>query len=222
MNRLYLQDAFSAAMLGFVKEWRDQMDADGPGTDTTFVLVDGAVLGDEGRQRLRDAYGAAVHAFDGSVLADYEELGLLVWRWRALHTKDALEAVRIALAGKPAVSFVQCDAGLKALCATLAWLAAAETEDGMPLYLRIGDTRVLSSFLFQLQPAQEARLHATVSNWAWPDRSGQLHRVGTEALPGAQPDTAGLMLDNAQYAALLDAAEVDMLHAGLRTVETMD
>lgn len=219
MNRLYLQDAFSAATLGLVKEWRDQLDADGQGTDTTFVLVDGAIAGNEGRQCLRDAYGAPVYAFETSVLADYEELGLLVWPWRTLHAKDALEILRTTLAGKPGVSFVQCVAGLKALCTALAWLAAAETEDGMPLYLRIGDTRVLSSFLFQLRPAQEARLHAVVSHWAWPERSGALGRAATEVMPDVQPAAGSLVLDNAQYAALLDAAEADMLHASVRAIE---
>ena len=219
MNRLYLQDAFPPAMLALVKEWRDKLDGDATKTDTTFVLVDGAIAGDEGRQCLRDAYGAPVPAFDASVLADYEELGLLVWPWRALHAKDALETLRIALAGKPCVSFVQSGAGLPALCATLAWLGAAETEDGMLLYLRIGDTRVLSSFLFQLQPAQEARLHAAVSHWAWPDRSGGLKRAATEAMPHVQPAEGSLVLDNAQYAALLDAVEADMLHASVRAIE---
>jgi len=105
------------------------------------------------------------------------------------------------------------------LSATLVWLAAAETEDGMPLYLRIGDTRVLSSFLFQLQPAQEARLHAAVSHWAWPDRSGGLKRAATEAMPHVQPAEGSLVLDNAQYAALLNATEADMLHASVRAIE---
>ena len=220
MNRLYLQDAFPPAMLALVKEWRDKLDGAAPKTDTTFVLVDGAIAGNEGRQRLHDAYGAPVYAFDASVLADYEELGLLVWPWRMLHAKDALETLRIALAGKPGVSFVQSGAGLPALCATLAWLGAAETEDGMPLYLRIGDTRVLSSFLFQLRPDQEGRLHTAVSDWAWPERSGQLHRVVTEARLDVQPAAGSLVLDNAQYASLFDAAEVDMLHASVRAIES--
>ena len=219
MNRLYLQDAFPTAMQRLVKEWRDKVDGAAPKTDTTFVLVDGAIAGQEGRQRLRDVYGAPFHPFDASVLADYEELGLLVWPWHTLHTKDALETLRITLAGKPGLSFVQSGAGLPALCTTLAWLGAAETEDGMPLYLRIGDTRVLSSFLFRLRPDQEGRLHTAVSNWAWPERSGQLQRVVTEAMLDVQPAAGSLMLDNAQYAALLDAAEVDMLHADVRAIE---
>ena len=219
MNRLYLQDAFPAATLGLVKEWGEQLDADGLGTDATYVVVDGGIAGDAGRQRLRDAYGVATQSFDDTVLADYEELGLLVWPWRTLHAKDALETLRITLAGKPGVSFVQSRAGLPAVCAALAWLGAAETEDGMLLYLRIGDTRVLSSFLFQLQPAQEARLHAAVSHWAWPDRSGGLKRAATEAMPHVQPAEGSLVLDNAQYAALLDAVEADMLHASVRAIE---
>ena len=219
MNRAYLQDDLPPGTLALVKAWSDRLDAQGPASDTLYVLVDGAILGNEGMQHLRSAYGAAVHVFEATALADYEDLGLLLWPWRMLHAKDELETLRTALAGKPGVSFVCSAARLPALCATLAWLAAVETQDGMPLYLRIGDTRVLGGFLRHVRPAQEARLHPVVSEWAWPGRNGRLRSVVTEPVSAAPADAPTLVLDDAQYAALLDEAEVDMLHAGMRTIE---
>lgn len=219
MNRIYLQDDLLPTAVAFLAKWNDRLDAQERTSNTLHVLVDGAILGDEGMQQMRGAYGAAVHAFEASALADYEDLGLLLWPWRELFAIDKLETLRKALAGKPGVSFVRSAATLPTLCATLAWLAAAETQDGMPLYLRIGDTRVLGGFLPRVRPAQEARLHVTLHTWMWPGRNGHLQSVQTEAMPTAPPPAPILVLDDAQYAALLDEAEADMLHASMRSVE---
>lgn len=219
MNRTYLQDELPSATLTAVTAWSDGLDAQGPTSDTLHVLVDGAIVESDGLQQMRSVYGAAVHAFDGTPLADYEELGLFLWPWRELLAIDGLDTLRKAVAEKPCLSFVRSSTTLPALCATLAWLAAAETSDGMPLYLRIGDTRVLGSFLPHMRPAQEARLHAALHAWAWPGRNGRLQGIETEAMPTAQPAAPTLVLDDAQYAALLDEAEADMLHAGMKSVE---
>ncbi|MET3493651.1 DUF4123 domain-containing protein [Variovorax boronicumulans] len=219
MNRIYLQDDLPPSIATAVKTWSDRPDAQDSGSDTVYVVVDGAILGAEGMQRMHAAYGVAVQAFEATALADYEDLGLLLWPWRALHDGDALETLRTVMAGKPGVSFVRSKAALPTLCTTLAWLAAAQTQDGIPLYLRIGDTRVLSTLLLHVRPAQEVRLHDVIRAWAWPDRSGRLHSVTTEAMPAAHSAASTLVLDDAQYAVLFDAAEADMLHAGMRDVE---
>jgi hypothetical protein len=106
----------------------------------------------------------------------------------------------------------------------LAWLARAMTSDGLSLYLRIGDTRSLDSFLRHMQPAQQAHICAAIHEWVWPDRNG-LPRSKVLDMPhgveAAQDVHDRLVLDDTQYAALLDDAAADMFHARLRLAESV-
>jgi hypothetical protein len=222
MQRPYLQDPLLGETLQQVKAWRGQLVEQSHGNDSVWTIVDGAFLGSEGARQLRAAYGAPLRAFDETALAAYEELGLLIWPWAAMDAHDGLEWVRTTMADRPGVSFVRIAAGrTDALGRVLAWLAGASTADDMPLYMRVGDTRVLSSFLRHMRPAQRAQLQAGVREWVWPDREGRAHSmvIETEA-PLSEPESA-LVLDDAQYAAMLDDAAADIFHAALRPIESV-
>lgn len=219
MQRPYLHSPLQAEAIEQVQAWHTLLDQDVANGDSVWVVVDGALLGAESAQQLESAYGAPTRAFDGTALAAYEELGLLLWPWALLQDRDALTQLRTTLADRPAVSFVRSGSQVQPLSRMLSWLAGASTADHMSLYLRIGDTRVLSGVLPLLHEAQRARLHAIVREWVWPDREGRAQSMVIEAAaPQVEPAPA-FVLDGAQYAALLDAAEPDILHAALRSIE---
>ncbi|HEY8331590.1 MAG TPA: DUF4123 domain-containing protein [Pseudomonas sp.] len=222
MQRSFLQDPLPVETLHQVRTWHGKLDAQAPGGDSVWAVVDGALLGTDGTRRLRAAYGTAVRAFDETPLAAYEELGLLLWQWSTMDARDGLESLRTVMDDRPGVSFVRIRAGRPdALGRILAWLAGGTTADGMPFYMRVGDSRVLSSFLRHMQPAQQAHLQTVVREWVWPDRSGQAQSMVIQVgePPLAEP-AAALVIDDAQYAALLDDAAADILHAALRSIES--
>lgn len=222
MQRAYLQEPLRVETLHQVKAWHGKLDAQAPGSDSVWAVVDGALLGTEGAQRLKAVYGTPVRAFDDTPLDAYEELGLLLWTWSSMDARDELKAMRTVMGDRPGVSFVRTHAGRPdPLNRVLAWLAGGTTADGMPLYMRVGDSRVLSSFLRHMHPAQQAHLQTVIREWVWPDRSGHAQSmvIETDAPPRVE-SAPPLVIDDVQYAALLDDAAADILHAALRPIES--
>ncbi|MEB0058869.1 MULTISPECIES: hypothetical protein [unclassified Variovorax] len=221
MQRRYLQDPLLGETLQQVKVWHGQLGQRFRGDDSVWTIVDGALLGLEGARLLQDAYGTPLRAFDDTALSAYEEFGLLIWPWVAMDAHDGLESMRTVMADRPGVSFVRIAAGRTgALGGVLAWLAGATTADDLPLYMRVGDTRVLSSFLRHMHWAQRAQLQATVREWVWPDREGRAQSMVIESESSLSGPESDLVLDDAQYAAMLDDAAADILHAALRPIES--
>jgi len=222
MQRAFLQDPLRVETLHQVKVWHGKLNAQAPGSDSVWAVVDGALLGTEGAQRLKAVYGAPVRAFDDTPLDAYEELGLLLWLWSSMDARDELEAMRTVMGDRPGVSFVRTHGGgPDPLSRVLAWLAGGTTADGMLLYLRVGDSRVLNSFLRHMHPAQQAHLQTVIREWVWPDRSGHAQSmvIETDAPPPVE-SAPPLVIDDVQYAALLDDAAADILHAALRPIES--
>ena len=226
MQRPYLHDPLPVETLHQIKAWHERLDVQAPGSDSdsdsVWAVIDGALLGTQGTQQLQAAYGAPLRAFDDTPLAAYEELGLLLWPWAAMDARDGLELLRTTMADRPGMSFVRIGTGRSdALGRMLAWLAGATTNDDMPLYMRVGDTRVLSSFLRHMRLAQQAHLQTTIREWIWPDRAGQAQSMVIEAAAPLSEPAPSLVLDDAQYAALLDDAAADILHAALSPIESV-
>jgi hypothetical protein len=215
MDRPYLQNTLTAEALARVTRWHERVKAEAT-ADTVWAVLDGAMLGREGSAQLEACYGPPRRAFDESPLADYEELGLLLWPLSALIAKDGLETLRTTLSATPAVSFVRTAASVKVLSEHLAWMAGALTSDGMKLFLRIGDTRVLPSVLSHFRDEQSLIMEASVKEWIWPDRASALRFAKADRILTPQPLTAALELDDAQYNAILDDAAADILHVELR------
>jgi hypothetical protein len=139
MRRLYLQKPLDAEALRIINAWQQRMDAPPESGDRLWAVVDGAVVGDAGARSLQLAYGEPVRAFDGSPLADYEELGILLWPVAAMSAHDGLAALGQAVDASPSLSIVRTLKPVDDLCRLLSWLACASTTDGMRLYLRISD-----------------------------------------------------------------------------------
>jgi len=215
MPRLYLQEPLQQVLLDKVRRWSNEVDKPARGRDAVWVLADGALLATSGARELEAAYGPPVWAFEHTELSAYEELGLLLWRWQDVDARDRAECLARAMADRPGLSFVRSKVEVGELSRTLAWLAAVTTQDGMPLYLRIGDTRVLESALPLLHPDQLVRVGAGIREWVWPDRAGQPKSLPFVAGQGDVALPKALVLDDVQYAAMLDAGEADLLYRRL-------
>lgn len=223
MNRMYLQDPLPADKMQSIVDWHHRIASEAPG-DTIWTVVDGAILGAEGLKHLRAIYGDPARAFDNSALTEYEELGLLLWPLSRATEKDSAEALRNVMSGKPGLSFIRTSNSLAFLTHALAWLTGVVAEDGFPLYLRIGDTRVLPSVLHHLRPEQHAVVQGAVKEWVWLDRASKVCIVRSDNGPASPVPEKACCIDDIQYAALLEDAGIDVLHVELRRAhpDTMD
>ena len=215
MDRAYLQDPLTSERMRSVVDWHRQIVSEFS-RDTVWAVVDGAILGAQGLELLRTVYGDPARAFDNTALSDYEELGLLLWPLSDAVDKDALDALRTALSGRPGLSFVRTDNSFALLAHTLTWLTGVFAEDGLALYLRIGDTRVLPGLVRHLHPEHHAVIQGAVKEWAWFDRTCKLRFVRSDGGPPSAVPTEARRIDDAQYAALLEDAAIDVLHVELR------
>lgn len=223
MNRTYLQDPLPVGKIQSIVDWHHRIASQASG-DTIWIVTDGAILGAEGLEHLRASYGAPVRAFDNSALAEYEELGLLLWPLSRAIEKDSMEALRTVMSGKPGLSFIRTSNSLAFLGHTLAWLTGVVAEDGLPLYLRIGDTRVLPSVIHHLRPEQHAVVQGAVKEWMWFDRDSGVYIARSDDGPASPVPEKACCIDDAQYAGLLEDAGIDVLHVEMRRVlpDTVD
>lgn len=215
MERQYLQGALPHEKFQFIVDWHRRIASEAP-RDTLWAIVDGAILGSQGLEDVQAAYGDPIRAFDNTALADYEELGLLLWPLSRAIKKDSAETLRAVLSGRPGLSFVRTDNSLALLTHTLAWLSGVVAEDGLPLYLRIGDTRVLRSLIRHLSPRQDAVMQGAVKEWVWFDRASAVHVAQSDGGPASSVPTEDCHIGDAQYAALLADAAIDILHVEVR------
>lgn len=182
-----------------------------------YAIADMSILEARALRSLERLSAPSAPLLDGSRYAAYGELGP---RLVPLVDFDASAMARfIGIAdGLPALSFVEIETsnGMPDR-ATLLWLADARTSDGLHLYCRFPDTRVLVSVLRVLDRAQIARLGQSVRRWAWLGRDGKFQcrdftGVTAEELAGGG---AAIEFSDEQFAALVQAAECDLLYQQL-------
>lgn len=219
MPGVYLQAPLRRSMLDKVRRWSDEVDKPPRGRETVWAVVDGAFLEATDAHALEAVYGPPVRAFESTEMAPYEELGLLLWRWADVDVRDHAELLASVMADRPGIVFVRSWVEVGELSRALAWMAAVRTDDGLALYLRIGDSRILSTTLSLLNRDQLARIGTAIREWVWPDRAGQPCSLLIDTAPGDAPLSEVLVLDGLQYAAMLDAAEVDLMYRRLCDAE---
>jgi len=83
-----------------------------------------------------------------------------------------------------------------------------QLPDDYPALLRYFDTRVFASLMQTLSEGQRQAFLGVAARWLWLDRGGGLHSVSTTPA-GTDPLLATLCLNEAQQAAMIDAAEPD-------------
>lgn len=213
----HLQEAFTPEFAQQLARWHETTDV-----GSAWALVDGALAGAECIQHLTTAYGDPVRAFADTHLHAYDELGLLLWPLERVLARDAAVAILSELTTVPAVSFIATSTPAGPTGDALAWLFGATTTDGLPLCLRIGDSRVLAPALANLTTQQMARLKQCVTAWTVPDRAGQLASlplVATRSGLDVAETASSIVLDNAACDSILAACLPDMLHAELRRAD---
>ncbi|WMJ69513.1 DUF4123 domain-containing protein [Stenotrophomonas sp. 24(2023)] len=132
----------------------------------------------------------------------------------------AAEIARLA-ADRPAVSLYWSALDLQALARHFRafHLARVPEKGGSEMLLRWYDTRILPALMDVFTPAQRAALLQGIQRGQYYDRFGDLHALDCTDLPdGELPALPPLQLDPAQYQALLEACEPDVVIAQLRRV----
>ncbi|TDR80103.1 DUF4123 domain-containing protein [Paludibacterium purpuratum] len=112
---------------------------------------------------------------------------------------------------RPMLSFVASRQDGAALCA--AWLRCLQltTADGQGYLLRFADTRISAALSQALEPASWRRLCAPLEQWLIIDRAGRLQTLPLP-LPGdTVEEDEDWTLSDSELAALLQAAQPDML-----------
>lgn len=185
----------------------------------SWALADVSILGTQILRELERLSPTTCAVLEGSRYTAYDELGPRLVSIDA-NTLPFLRKLLSLSDGLPALSFVEiaCPDGMPRREA-LAALASVETEDGMEMFCRISDTRVLPAVLATLDRDQSDRLAQSVRRWAWIDRSGRLECQAFEP-PTTTEDhvRATLTLNDIQYSTLMRAAEPDILHRLLHDI----
>jgi len=178
-----------------------------------YAIADMSILEAPALRSLERLSAPSTPLLDGSRFAAYGELGPRLVPLEELEAA-AMERFIGIVDGLPALSFVEMQTSNGTPDRTaLLWLADAKTSDGLHLYCRFPDTRVLVSVLRVLDRAQIARLGQSVRRWAWLGRDGEIQCrdfTGVTA-DGQAGGGAAIEFSDQQFAALVQAAECDLL-----------
>lgn len=182
-----------------------------------FAIADMSMFEGNTLLRLERQASPSIQILESSRYAAYEELG------PRLIPIDLLPSAKIerflgTSDGVPGLSFVELLApeGIPQL-KELTWLAEAETDEGMRMYCRYTDTRILPVLLDTLTKSQKAVLAGSIRRWAWVNREGKLSQKTLPANEAANEDTLSpLSFDDQQFSALMQAAEADLIFSMLR------
>ena len=106
----------------------------------------------------------------------------------------------------------------------LTWVADARSDDGLDLYIRLGDTRCLPHILQSLSPVQKDYISYIVDQWYWPGRDG-LWNQGFNMRAARTGLTAELipqqhnLIKAKQFDALMNSGETDLIYS---LIDSMD
>lgn len=179
-----------------------------------LALLDMTMLNEKSFSRLVQRHTAQVcWVLDGSALESFGRQGPVLL---SLPSRDQvlLRELISLCQSRPALSLLSPRHGVGRLVAVLQWLASIETGDGdAPLYCRFADTRVTSSLLAILHPAQREQLAGALDSWCWPNRLGQeltCHTFDVNTASTTPPDRL-FEVNAQQFAQMLMVAEPDMV-----------
>lgn len=212
----YLQDPQQPELAAALGAW---LATPRPPGFQTWALADLSILGASALRRIAQSASPTVALLDGTRYSAYEEFGprLIPLMGDSERIVESLLAMANAL---PALSFLELKTDdCEPRRVELTTLACVETPDGLQLYCRFTDTRVLPGVLRVLDHSQRSRLAQTVRRWAWIRRDGHLEaQYLAEANAGSSETRPVLSLNNDQFTALLQAAEPDIMFGLLREI----
>ncbi|KAB7772573.1 DUF4123 domain-containing protein [Xanthomonas maliensis] len=192
------QNALAAAVCAHLPAW----------AVLDMALLDAPTI----HARLQRSGWQSHNAYAGSPLSAFAEQG--VWLV-ALESEPALLHAQVQIllartAGTAALSFVGTTAPIVALQALADYLGRIALEDRkQPLHCRFADTRVLPTLLAALDPAQTARVQATVREWSWIGRHAEYRRWQPQPSDTPADRNDHIRLTAAQFRALRSASDAD-------------
>ena len=209
----FLQNQHAAELADELALWLDE---GSPQNYRCFVIADMTMLNPKMLACLERHASPGVQILETSRYAAYEELGPRLIPLDRLPS-EKMQRFLSASDGVPALSFVELLApeGIPQL-QSLVWLGEAKTADGMQMYCRYTDTRILPVLLNTLTDDQTAVLAGSIRRWAWVNREGRLNQkifaatkaVSDEPLPP-------LSFEDQQFSSLMQAAEADLIFSML-------
>lgn len=210
----FLQNQHTAELAGELTEWLEVATSS---NCHCFAIADMSMLDAQMLARLERYASPGVQLLETSRYAAYEELGPRLILMDRLQV-GKLERFLSASDSVPALSFVELHApeGIPQR-QSLVWLAEAETTDGMQMYCRYTDTRILPVLLDKLTEDQTAVLSGSIRRWAWVNREGRLSQklFAANKVVNDEPSQP-LSFDDQQFSKLMQAAEADLIFSMLR------
>jgi hypothetical protein len=162
------------------------------------------------------AHEAAINCYEG--VPDLDDLmpvaPCLVPLAATDEGREAFEILARHCSGRPMLSIVASRIPLHALVQRWAPLHAVRTRDGLPLLLRVADTRVLAQLPRLLPPAQWQAWAEPLKHWFFIDRAGALGACEPAPAGDVQAAQSSEFTDT-QVSAFIDAMEADTLYARL-------
>lgn len=210
----FLQNQHAAELAGELAGWLDLATSS---NCHCFAIADMSMLDEQMLTRLERHASPGLQLLETSRYAAYEELGPRLILMDRLQV-GKLERFLSASDGVPALSFVELHApeGIPQR-QSLVWLAEAETTDGMQMYCRYTDTRILPVLLDKLTEDQTAVLSGSIRRWAWVNREGRLSQKIFAAKKVLNDESSQpLSFDDQQFSQLMQAAEADLIFSILR------
>ncbi|WP_157353498.1 DUF4123 domain-containing protein [Aromatoleum toluclasticum] len=212
----YLQDPHQPELAPALCAW---LAAPRPPGFQLWAIADLSILGATALRKIERSASPTVALLDGTPYAAYEEIGPCLISVQGV-SEQFLERLLTMANALPALSFVELKTdGTMPRREELAKLACVETPDGLQLYCRFTDTRVLPGVLRVLGHNQRSGLAQTVRRWAWIGRDGHLEtQYLADAATGGGETRTLLTLNDDQFTALMQAAEPDILFGQLSEI----
>ena len=158
-------------------------------------------------------------------MSQYQEMGLFI---ASIEPND-LGILKLVnqlelFSGLPMFSIIVSDRTEAQISQMLTWVADARSDDGLDLYIRLGDTRCLPHILQSLSPVQKDYISYIVDQWYWPGRDG-LWNQGFNMRAARTGLTAELipqqhnLIKAKQFDALMNSGETDLIYS---LIDSMD
>ncbi|WP_066882633.1 DUF4123 domain-containing protein [Dechloromonas denitrificans] len=210
----FLQNQHAAGLAGELAAW---LEVPSPQNYRRFAIADMSMLDTKMLARMERHTSLGIQILETSRYAAYEELGPRLIPLDRLPA-EKMQSFLSTSDGVPALSFVELLAseGIPQL-QSLIWLAEAEIADGMQMYCRYTDTRILPVLLDTLTEDQTAMIGGTIRRWAWFNREGALSQKNFAATKAVNDvPLPPLSFDDQQFSSLMQAAEADLIFSMLR------
>jgi hypothetical protein len=210
----YLQDPLSDNTFEQITAW--QADAAQQTGITHWLVADGTFA----PHRMSEGGLLKWQAvFTQEPMSQYEEMGLFIAPIPSepLQLRSAVQWMK-QFDGQPMFSVIDTHQDAETLKRFLTWVADAYTDDGLSVYLRIGDARCLPYILSGLTNEQYQACAAVVVRWTCFARDGDLSKglrfkANQPAATALEIMQKPFTINEQQYVKFVEGGEVDLIYS---------